>query len=82
SDLRSIPDTIQLKHWLTLVPSTRGAERLLLKDMTDMVSRIRGEADTLIAELEKEGITHPILRSVRSTIETRAVQILRLTEKV
>lgn len=79
---RSIPDTIQLKHWLTLVPSTRGAERLLLKDMTDMASRIRGEADTLIAELEKEGITHPILRSVRSTIETRAVQILRLTEKV
>jgi len=78
---RSIPDTIQLKHWLTLVPSTRGAERLLLKDMTDMASRIRGEANNLIAELEDEGITHPILRLVRGTADTRAVQILRLTEK-
>lgn len=78
---RSVPDTIQLKHWLTLVPATRGAERLLLKDMTDMASRIRGEADDLIAELEDEGITHPILRLVRGTIDTRTAQILRLTEK-
>ena len=27
---RAVPDTIQLKHWLTLVPETRGAQRLSL----------------------------------------------------
>lgn len=78
---RSIPDTIQLQHWLTLVPQARSAQRLLLNDLVNMALRIGGEADGLIAELASEGITHAILKSVRAIIEARATHLLRITEK-
>jgi hypothetical protein len=32
---RSIPDTIQLQHWLTLVPASRSAQRLLIRDLRE-----------------------------------------------
>jgi serine/threonine-protein kinase HipA len=78
---RSIPDTIQLQQWLTLVPATRGAQRLLVKDMKESAERIRGEADALLLELEDAGITHEILKTVRGIIETRASHLIRITEK-
>lgn len=78
---RSIPDTIQLQHWLTLVPTTRGAQRLLIKDMKELAGRIRGEADGLLTDLEDAGINHSILKTVRAIIETRASHLLRITEK-
>jgi serine/threonine-protein kinase HipA len=78
---RSIPDTIQLQHWLTLVPATRGAQRLLVKDMKELAEGIRGEADTLLVDLQNTGITHPIFKAVRSIVETRASHLLRITEK-
>ncbi|MES1991838.1 MAG: type II toxin-antitoxin system HipA family toxin [Pseudomonadota bacterium] len=77
---RSVADTIQLKHWLTLVPDTRGAQRLLVKDMADLAGRIEGEADKLLAEFEDSGITHEILKAVRAVIETRATHLLRIAE--
>lgn len=76
---RSLPDTIQLKHWLTLVPNTRGAQRLLIKDMTELAGRIRDEADKLLAEFEDTGISHNILGTIRGVIETRAAHLLRIT---
>lgn len=78
---RSVPGTIQLKHWQTLVPDTRGAHRLLAKDMAEMAGRIRGEADALLAELEAGGFSHEVLKRVRAVIETRATHLLRITEK-
>lgn len=78
---RSIPDTIQLKHWLTLVPDTRAAQRLLIKDMTELAGRIGAEADKLLAEFENAGIAHDILKAIRGVIETRATHLLRVTEK-
>lgn len=78
---RSVPDTIQLQQWLTLVPATRGAQRLLIKDMKELAERIRGEADTLLADLQNFGITHPIFKAVRAIVETRASHLLRITEK-
>lgn len=77
---RSIPDTIQLKHWLTLVPETRGAQRLLVKDIAELTGRIGKEADGLLAEFEDAGITHEILGAVRAIIEKRTAHLLRLTE--
>lgn len=68
---RSVPDTIQLQHWLTLVPATRGAQRLLIKNMNESAERIRAEADALLVELEDAGITHAILKTIRGVIETR-----------
>lgn len=77
---RAVPDTIQLKHWLTLVPETRGAQRLLVKDITDLAGRIGKEADGLLAEFEDTGIAHGILGAVRAVIETRAAHLLRIIE--
>lgn len=79
---RAIGDTIQLKHWLTLVPDTRGAGRLLVKDMVELAGRIGAEADKLLAELEETGIAHDILKTIRAVIETRSTHLLRITEKV
>lgn len=78
---RSIADTIQLKHWLTLVPDTRAAQRLLVKDMTELAERIGHEADKLLAEFEDTGTAHEILRAIRAVIEARATHLRRITEK-
>jgi serine/threonine-protein kinase HipA len=78
---RAVADTIQLKHWLTLVPDTRAAQRLLVRDMIDLAGSIGDEADKLIAEVEDAGITHEILKAIRAVIETRATHLLRITEK-
>jgi len=77
---RAVPDTILLKHWLTLVPDTKVAARQLTRTLNDMAATIRREADALIAELAQEGITHPILGDIRRVIETRVTHILRITE--
>jgi serine/threonine-protein kinase HipA len=78
---RSIADTIHLNQWLTLVPNTRGAQRLLVKDITELAGHIRGEADKLLAEFKHAEITHDILTTVRTVVETRATHLLRITEK-
>jgi serine/threonine-protein kinase HipA len=78
---RSVADTIQLKHWLTLVPDTRAAQRLLVRDMTELAARIGDEADKLLAEFEDAGITHEILKTIRAVIKTHATHLLRITEK-
>jgi serine/threonine-protein kinase HipA len=78
---RSVADTIQLNHWLTLVPDTRGAQRLLIKDMIELAERIGSEADNLLAEFEEAGISHGILKAIRGVIETRAAHLLRIVEK-
>jgi serine/threonine-protein kinase HipA len=75
---RSVPDTIQLKHWLTLVPDTRGAQRLLVRDMGDLAGRIGREADRLLADFDDAGISHDVLATVRAVIETRATHLLRI----
>lgn len=79
---RAVPDTIQLKHWLTLVPETRGAQRLLVKDITDLAGRIGKEAEGLLAEFEEGGINHKVLKAVRAAIETRATYLLRIAANV
>jgi serine/threonine-protein kinase HipA len=78
---RSIADTIQSTHWLTLVPDTRSAQRLLVKDMAGLAGRIKDEADKLLAEFADTGITHEILKAIRTVIETRATHLLRITER-
>jgi serine/threonine-protein kinase HipA len=76
-----MPDTIQLQHWLPLVPDTRPAQRLMMKDMKELAGRIGGEADKLLAEFENASVAHKILKDVRAVIETRATHLLRIMEK-
>lgn len=78
---RSIPDTIQVQHWLTLIPQSRSAQRLLLNDLVNMASRIGEEADGLIVELAGEGVTHAVLKSIRVIINTRVAHLLRIADK-
>ncbi|RDJ02955.1 type II toxin-antitoxin system HipA family toxin [Rhizobium grahamii] len=77
----AVPDTLQLKHWLTLVPETKGAQRLLVKDMTELAGRIKGEAEALAVELEGAGVAHDIIKAIRAIIDTRATHLLRIAEK-
>jgi len=77
---RNVPDTIHLKQWLTLVPDTKGAQRLLVKDIADLAGQIGKQADRLIEELEAEGIGHGILKEIRAVIETRATHLLKIVE--
>ncbi|WP_425502242.1 hypothetical protein [Peteryoungia desertarenae] len=56
---RDLPDTIQLKHWATLVPGTESSQRILVRDLAQMAEGIVSEADALVAELAGEGIRHP-----------------------
>jgi serine/threonine-protein kinase HipA len=77
---RNVPDTIHLKQWLTLVPDTKGAQRLLVKDIAELAGQIGKHADQLIGELEAASIAHDILKEIRGVIGTRATHLLRLAE--
>lgn len=79
---RDVPDTIQLKHWATLVPKTRSSQRILVRDLAQMAERIVSEADILVAELADEGIRHPILSAIRKVISSRAGLLQRAMEQV
>lgn len=78
---RGVPDTIQLKHWLSLVPGTKAAQRLLINDIASLAGNIEREADGLLLELLEAGIQHPILKTVRAVIATRAAHLLRIIDK-
>lgn len=77
---RNVPDTIHLKHWLALVPDTKGAQRQLIKTLQEMAVAIRTNTDQVMMELQSEGITHPLLDAIRKIIETRAMLVLHAAE--
>lgn len=74
---RNLADTIQLRHWLTLVPDTKPAQRLLTNELAKMAEKIGSEADQLLEELRADEIDHPIFSSIRKIIATRAQLIQR-----
>jgi serine/threonine-protein kinase HipA len=79
---RDVPDTIQLKHWATLVPDTKSSQRVLVRDLAQMAERIVSESGMLLAELADEGINHPILTAIRKVISSRAGLLQRAAEQV
>lgn len=78
---RNLPDTIQLKHWLAMVPDTKPAKRVLMNELSTMASTIEQQADHLLGTLSEEGIDHPILKTIRKIIATRAALIQRTIDK-
>lgn len=72
---RGIADTIHLKHWLTLVPDTRAAQRLLTKDLQELSESVLAQSDELPSELKEDGIYHPVLKKVIEIIGKRAEHI-------
>lgn len=79
---RDMPDTIQLKHWKTLVPETKSSQRILVRDLAQMPERIVSEAEALVADLAEEGIRHPILGAIRKVISSRAGSLQSSIEQV
>lgn len=73
---RNVPDTIRLKHWLTLVPDTKASRQLLIKELKQLSSTIVDESDKLLSESEHLGFDHPVLRSIVKVINARSTQIL------
>ena len=78
---RDIGDTIHLPHWLTLVPNTKAAHQLMVKDLQSMATIIEAQADELLLELADQQINHPILKRVRTIISTRATHLFRITDR-
>lgn len=78
---RNVPDTIRLEQWLTLVPETRGASRVLKDELRDMAERIGPVADELLAQLTDAGIRHDVLAAIRRVVETRASHLRRITDE-
>jgi serine/threonine-protein kinase HipA len=79
---RDVSDRIQLKHWMTLVPNTKVAQRILVRDLAHMAEGIVHEADALGSELADEGNKHPIVIAIRTVISSRAGSLQRVTEQV
>lgn len=52
-----------------------------MKDLTELASRIIREADELLIAFKEDGITHGILKTIRSIIEMRAEHLLRIAGK-
>lgn len=78
---RNVPDTIRLEQWLTLVPETRRASRVLEGELRDMAERIGPVADELLAQLTDAGIRHDVLAAIRRVVETRASHLRRITDE-
>jgi len=74
---RNLPDTIHLKHWLSLVPNTKASQQLLIRELTNLAKTIVPEAEQLLAESAQLGFEHKVLRDVNKIIKSRAKKIMR-----
>jgi serine/threonine-protein kinase HipA len=76
----SVPDTIQMEHWASLVPSARASRRMLASELMAMADAIATDADAVIEEMSESGAFHPILKTVRKAIETRCNLVRRAVD--
>ena len=74
---RNLADTIQRKHWLSLVPDTRGAQKLLVRELSTLANGVVPAMERLLTEADELGISHPVLREIAQVIRTRSRLILR-----
>lgn len=72
---RNLPDTIHLKHWLSILPDTKASQKLLTKELTVMAQKTVIEAETLHAEAEQLGFMHPVLDDILRIIKSRVSRI-------
>mgnify|MGYP000058134164 CR=1 FL=1 len=75
---RSLPDTIQLKHWLTLVPNSKPAQRLLMQELQTVSHNVQEGSAELIEQMRHEGIDHPVISKIRRVINTRTRHIKKI----
>lgn len=70
------PDTVQLKHWLSLVPGTKAGQQVLMMELKKLSELILLETEKLLLEARKQGYWHPVLNTINNVIQTRANGIL------
>lgn len=63
------------------MPNTRGAQRLLTRNLADMTTRITAEASPLLQELTDQGVTHPVLKEIRRIVGIRAAHVPRSIDR-
>jgi len=69
---RNLPDTIHLKHWLSIVPGTQGSQKLLSKELKHMATQAEAECSALFEEQSNTSMRHPILKDIVKIIKSRA----------
>ena len=74
---RNLPDTIHRNHWLSLVPDTKAAKQLLVKELSDLATNIIPAMEQLLSECKELGIEHPVLNQITKVIRSRSQMILR-----
>lgn len=74
---RNLPDTIHLKHWLTVVSDTAPAQRLLEDELQKTAQLMLDASEKLAAELRDEGIDHPIIGKIQKVVKSRVQRTVR-----
>lgn len=73
---RNVPDTIRLKHWLTLVPETKVSQQLLMNELRKLATSTVAQAEELHNETKTLALNHPVLLDVLKIIKGRAKQLI------
>lgn len=74
---RNLPDTIYLKHWLTVASDTAPAQRLLEDELQKTAQLMLEASEKLASELRDEGIEHPIIGKIQKVVKNRAQRTAR-----
>jgi serine/threonine-protein kinase HipA len=69
---RNLPDTLHLKHWLSILPDTKASQKLLTKELLSLAQKTLVEAEELQTEAEELGFMHPVVRDILRVIKSRA----------
>ena len=75
---RNLPDTIHLKHWLSVLPNTKASQKLLIKELGNLANKTLLESEKLYTEAENLGFMHPILKDVLRIVRSRTSFIAQL----
>ena len=74
---RNVPDTIQCNHWLSLVPDTKAAHQLLIKEITALAKNIIPAMEQLLSETAELGISNSVLLEIAKIIRSRSQMLIR-----
>ena len=69
------PNEVYLRHWHRLVPDTAVARKAIEKSLADIARTALDEATKLHTELNKDGITSPVLDSILALIKRRSTRL-------
>ena len=74
---RNVPDTIQRDHWLSLMPGTKAAHQLLIKEMAALARNIIPAMVQLLSETAELGISNSVLLKIAKIIRSRSQLLVR-----